>query len=59
MRYRAVERMLAHQTIGSALDVGCGPGDFAQLFDPARTRYLGIDISREYDRGMQASLSIT
>ena len=45
MRYRAVERMLAHQTIGSALDVGCGTGDFAQLFDPARTRYLGIDIS--------------
>jgi len=45
MRYRAVQRMLANQTIGSALDVGCGTGDFAQLFDPARTRYLGIDIS--------------
>ena len=45
MRYRAVERMLANQTIGSALDVGCGTGDFAQLFDPARTKYLGIDIS--------------
>ncbi len=45
MRYRAVERMVAHQPVGSALDVGCGTGDFVQLFDPARTRYLGIDIS--------------
>ena len=45
MRYRAVERMVAHQVFGSVLDVGCGTGDFAQLFDPARTRYMGIDIS--------------
>ncbi len=45
MRYRAVERMLRRQPIESVLDVGCGTGDFAQLFDPARTRYLGIDIS--------------
>lgn len=47
MRYRAVARMLEHQDIGSVLDVGCGTGDFAQLFDPARTRYLGIDISEK------------
>ena len=45
MRYRAVERMVAHQFFGSVLDVGCGTGDFAQLFDPARTYYVGIDIS--------------
>jgi len=47
MRYRAVERMTASLPIGSVLDVGCGTGDFAQLFDPARTRYLGIDISEK------------
>jgi ubiquinone/menaquinone biosynthesis C-methylase UbiE len=45
MRYRAVERMVGRQAIGSVLDVGCGTGDFVQLFDSARTRYLGIDIS--------------
>jgi SAM-dependent methyltransferase len=45
MRYRAVHRMVAHQSFGSVLDVGCGTGDFAQLFDPARTHYVGIDIS--------------
>lgn len=45
MRYRAVERMVANLPVGSALDVGCGTGDFVQLFDPSRTRYLGIDIS--------------
>jgi SAM-dependent methyltransferase len=47
MRYRAVERMVSHLSIGSVLDVGCGTGDYAQLFDPRRTRYLGIDISGE------------
>ena len=45
MRYRAVERMVAHKPVESVLDVGCGTGDFCLLFDPARTRYLGIDIS--------------
>jgi ubiquinone/menaquinone biosynthesis C-methylase UbiE len=45
MRYRAVERMIGRQEFRSVLDVGCGTGDFVQLFDPARTRYLGIDIS--------------
>ena len=45
MRYRAVERMVLHLPIGSVIDVGCGTGDYAQLFDPAHTRYLGIDIS--------------
>ena len=45
MRYRAVEQMVMHQSFGSVLDVGCGTGDYAQLFDPGRTRYLGIDIS--------------
>ena len=45
MRYRAVERMVAPQAAGSVLDVGCGTGDFCLLFDAARTRYLGIDIS--------------
>jgi hypothetical protein len=55
MRYRAVERMLAHQTIGSALDVGCGTGDFAQLFDPAPHPLSGDRHFREHDRGVQAS----
>jgi ubiquinone/menaquinone biosynthesis C-methylase UbiE len=45
MRYRAVERMVAKLSPASVLDVGCGTGDFVQLFDPSRTRYLGIDIS--------------
>jgi ubiquinone/menaquinone biosynthesis C-methylase UbiE len=45
MRYRAVERMVANHSFASVLDVGCGTGDFVQLFDPRRTRYLGIDIS--------------
>jgi ubiquinone/menaquinone biosynthesis C-methylase UbiE len=45
MRYRAVEQMVSHRPIGSVLDVGCGTGDYAQLFDPGRTSYLGIDIS--------------
>ena len=45
MRYRAVERMVASLPVGSVLDVGCGTGDFVQLFDTSRTRYLGIDIS--------------
>jgi ubiquinone/menaquinone biosynthesis C-methylase UbiE len=45
MRYRAVERMIRAQTFSSVLDVGCGTGDFVQLFDATRTRYLGIDIS--------------
>ena len=47
MRYRAVERMVGTRPFDSVLDVGCGTGDFAQLFDPARTRYLGIDISEQ------------
>jgi SAM-dependent methyltransferase len=45
MRYRAVEQMALHRPVGSVLDVGCGTGDYAQLFDPGRTSYLGIDIS--------------
>ena len=45
MRYRAVERMVTNVKAGSVLDVGCGTGDFVQLFDTSRTRYLGIDIS--------------
>lgn len=47
MRYRAVERMVAPLGAKSVLDVGCGTGDYAQLFDPERTRYLGIDISEK------------
>jgi ubiquinone/menaquinone biosynthesis C-methylase UbiE len=45
MRYRAVERMVTSLPVTSVLDVGCGTGDFVQLFDPSRTRYLGVDIS--------------
>ena len=45
MRYRAVQRMVANLSPRSVLDVGCGTGDFVQLFDPSRTHYLGIDIS--------------
>jgi ubiquinone/menaquinone biosynthesis C-methylase UbiE len=45
MRYRAVARMIPSGPIESVIDVGCGTGDYAQLFDARRTRYLGIDIS--------------
>jgi ubiquinone/menaquinone biosynthesis C-methylase UbiE len=45
MRYRGVKRVISNLSIESVLDVGCGTGDYAQLFDPHRTRYLGIDIS--------------
>jgi ubiquinone/menaquinone biosynthesis C-methylase UbiE len=45
MRYRAVERMLPQGRIESVIDVGCGTGDYAQMFDARQTRYLGIDIS--------------
>jgi SAM-dependent methyltransferase len=47
MRYRAVQRMVTRLDAGSVLDVGCGTGDYAQLFDPARVRYFGIDISEK------------
>jgi SAM-dependent methyltransferase len=47
MRYRGVEQMIAPLGVSSALDIGCGTGDYAQLFDPARVRYLGIDISEK------------
>lgn len=47
MRYRAVERMIAPLRVSSAVDVGCGTGDYAQLFDPERVRYFGVDISEK------------
>ena len=47
MRYWAVERMVTPLAPRSVLDVGCGTGDYAQLFDPNRVRYLGIDISEK------------
>jgi SAM-dependent methyltransferase len=47
MRYRAVEQVIAPLQVSSVLDVGCGTGDYAQLFDPARVRYLGVDISEK------------
>lgn len=47
MRFRAVERMIAPLRVTSVLDVGCGTGDYAQLFDPARVRYLGVDLSEK------------
>ena len=47
MRYRAVERMIGRLHVSSVIDVGCGTGDYVQLFDPARVRYLGVDISEK------------
>lgn len=47
MRYRAVQRMIAPLRVASVLDVGCGTGDYAQLFDSRRVRYLGVDISEK------------
>ena len=45
MRYRAVERVIAPLQVSSVIDVGCGTGDYAQLFDPSHVKYLGVDIS--------------
>ncbi len=42
-----VEQVIAPLQVSSALDIGCGTGDYAQLFDPAHVRYLGIDISEK------------
>lgn len=47
MRYRAVEQVIAPLRAASVLDIGCGTGDYAQLFDPARVDYLGVDISEK------------
>ena len=47
MRYRAVEQVIGPLQVSSVLDVGCGTGDYAQLFDPAHVRYFGIDISEK------------
>lgn len=45
MRFRAVERMIRPLQVSSVLDVGCGTGDYARLFDALKVDYLGIDIS--------------
>jgi 2-polyprenyl-3-methyl-5-hydroxy-6-metoxy-1,4-benzoquinol methylase len=47
MRYRAVERMVVRHQPASVIDVGCGTGDYCQLFAPDKVRYLGVDISEK------------
>ena len=44
-RREAVGKMLEGLQPGVVVDVGCGTGDYAPLFDPAVTRYTGIDLS--------------
>jgi len=45
-RYLVVKDMLGRLGRSAAvLDVGCGTGDYCTLFDPAVTKYVGIDIS--------------
>lgn len=46
-RRQAVKRMLEGARPEAVVDVGCGTGDYAPLFNPEITRYVGIDISEK------------
>lgn len=46
-RREAVIRMLKGVRPAVVVDIGCGTGDYAPLFDPAITKYIGIDISEK------------
>ena len=47
-RFLVVKDMLKRLPVPrAAVDVGCGTGDYCVLFDPAKTHYVGIDISEE------------
>ena len=50
IRLEVVRDMLRPLVQGTVVDVGCGTGDYCQLFDPARTRYIGADFSLEMVR---------
>lgn len=45
IRYDVVKRMVSALRPKVALDIGCGTGDYCQLFDPKVTDYVGYDLS--------------
>ncbi len=44
-RREAVRRMLKKDTFSSALDLGCGAGDYFEILSSVSNRYFGIDFS--------------
>jgi ubiquinone/menaquinone biosynthesis C-methylase UbiE len=46
-RRESVRELLSGHTPHQVVDIGCGTGDYAVLFDLKHTRYLGLDISPE------------
>jgi len=50
-------RLSRHVSGGRVLDVGCGLGDFLQLFDPSRWERYGIEVS-DHARGVAASRGV-
>ncbi len=45
---RAIRRFLAGREFGSVIDIGCGTGNWARLFD---ADYLGVDTSPSFIEG--------
>jgi len=45
VRYAVVERMVSGLRPKAVFDIGCGTGDYCQLFDPAAVNYVGYDLS--------------
>ncbi len=46
-RRDVVRAMVQGRRFGVVVDVGCGTGDYAPLFNPAESKYHGIDISEK------------
>lgn len=46
-RFLVVKRMVSNLRFRSVIDVGCGTGDYAEIFDADKVDYLGLDISPE------------
>ena len=44
-RYLAVGDMIQPLAKGRVLDIGCGTGDYSNLFDLKKVEYLGIDLA--------------
>jgi ubiquinone/menaquinone biosynthesis C-methylase UbiE len=52
-RFDVVSRLVAPLKKDVVLDIGCGTGDYCQLFSPDQTDYLGIDLAPEMVRRCQ------